>query len=119
MIERFDKVRVHERIHLGADVAGMRGRAAKGFAADHAQKSPAQAERRHLDLGPRNRLRVAGDHVEEGGDVVGQIIVAREVADVGIGQRRPFVVVAGRRMHIAFDPLALASDHQAHLGMRF
>ena len=74
--------------------------------------------RRHDQLAPLRQLAVAGQVVEQGRDVLAEVGVAGEEAQVGVDAGRLRIVVAGRQVDVAANAVVLAADHQGDLAVR-
>ena len=69
--------------------------------------------RRDGQLRPADGLRVAGQQVEEGGHVGGDVAVAGHQADVGVEPGGAVVVVAGGQVDVAADAAATRGGRSA------
>ncbi len=118
VVQRVDDRLVHEGVHFRADLTRiLRGRFLD-LAADQAQESRAHAERRHRDHPPRQRLRVAGDDVEERGQIATEVLIGGEKAQIGVLEDRPLVVVPRTQVGVPLDPSGAAPHDQERLRVR-
>ena len=109
---------VLQRIHLGHDQPRPVGRRDLDLAIDEVEELALQARGGNRQLRPADGLRKAGEQVEEGGHVVGDVAVGRHQAEVAVELRRAVVVVARGQVDVALDAIALAADDQEGLGVR-
>ena len=86
--------------------------------ADAAAQLVAQVHRRHEQSAVLARPAVAGEVVEQLGEVEAEVRVAREHAEIFVGRRRLRVVVAGADVAVAADAVGLLTHDQQDLGVR-
>src|SRR5207245_10924242 len=89
-----------------------------GFAPDHADDVGAQAHRRDQEPAESTLAAVAGEEVEELGDVRAQLGVRREQADVFIDLCGLEIVVAGADVDIASDAICSSANNQRDFCVR-
>ena len=72
---------------------------------------------RHQQLAVADVTGVAGEEVEELGEVVANVAVGGQQPEIGVEARRAGVVVAGPDVAVAADALVLLADHQRGLAV--
>ena len=82
---------------------------------DHERLQPA---RRHHQLAPLRQFAVAGQVVEQRRDVLAEVGVAGEEAEVGVDAGRLRVVIAGGQVDVTANAVVLAAHHQGDLAVR-
>ena len=117
-VERLDDVLVDERVHLGDDLRGPPLPRVLGFARDEPEHRLVQPERRDDERVPLRRRAVAGQQVEERRGVFAEVRPRREQREVGVQSRGRRVVVAGREVYVAPQPVLLPPDDEEALGVR-
>ena len=88
------------------------------LAPDALDQAVAQVGGRHQQVVEAARLRVAGEHVEQLGEVLADGLAAGEEPEVRVDAGRADVVVAGGEVAVAADPVRLLADDQARLAVR-
>ena len=112
VIEGVDDLGVNERIALAPDRA-LAARLHMGdLLGDVGEQPLLQAGRRDRHAFQASGLGIAGDEVEDAGDVLRDHRIGREEGHVGIDARRDRMVVAGRDMAVADELAGLAPHHQ-------
>ena len=76
-----------------------------------------EADRRHRQPFEIGRLGIAGDEVEDAGDVAADRRIGGEVRQVGVDARGHRMVVAGADMDIGGERAGLAAHHDRQLGV--
>ena len=118
-VELLDQRPVHQAVHLGDDARGPARAGVLGLAPDARRGSPS---RRPVGATSRwrkpARARVAGQQVEELGDVLAEGLPAGEEAEVAVDAAGAGIVVAGGQVAVAPDPVRLLADHEAGLAVR-
>ncbi len=97
--------------------AGRPWRGVEGLAPDALLEGLAQAEGRGQEVPEAARPRVAGEHVEELGDVLAERLAAREEPEVPVEPARPRVVVPGGQVAVAAQAVGILANHQAGLAV--
>ena len=103
---------------LAKIAAGLPARARSAWASIFARIASAERRRRDRQLAVVRLLGKPREPVEELRQVLAELRVGGEEAEVGVEARGPLVVVAGPEVHVAAQPLALAPHHQRRLGVR-
>ena len=111
-IEGLDAGRVEQRVHLHPDPGRVLRRVRLDRALDLAEDPLLEIERGDPDLAVSARPRVAGQVVEHLGDVLTDLGVRGEEAEVGVDPGGLRVVVAGPDVDVVADAVALAARHQ-------
>ena len=112
-IEGVDHALVDEGVHLHHDAAAFLG----GGLPDQLDGPVPHAQRGGEDLAEVGAAAVAGQVVEEVGQVGAEVGISGEEADVLVEPGRRRVVVAGADMAVAPDPARLGPNHQRRLGV--
>ena len=114
LVQRLDQLGIAERVQLGGDPALG---AERRLVLDEIDQLAAQVawrdEQRVVVVGPA----VAGEVVEQLGDVVADRRVAGEEADVLVQPGGSRVVVAGADVAVAAQAVVVGADHQHALGV--
>ena len=114
LIERFDRLRVDERIELQRDPTFFPGR---HLLADQLDDLRAQRDRCDEQPAVAPLAAVAGQEVEQVRHVIAELLVGRQQAEVLVDAGRVRVVVAGAQMCVPPDARPLPADDQTHLRM--
>ena len=117
-VERVDDLLVDQRVALDPDPGVLPGPRQLDLLADRAHDAAADAVRRRQHRPVGVLPRVAGEHVEQVGDVRADARVGGEQADVLVEPRGLRVVVAGADVAVAADGRALLAHDQRHLAVR-
>ena len=118
LVERADRARVDERVHLQHDARLEAGLVRLDRALDLAQEPLAHVVGGDDRLAVVGRARDARQRVEQLGHVLGDLAVRREEAEVLVQARRLGVVVAGADVHVVAHAAALAAHHEQRLRVR-
>ncbi len=118
-IERIDDFRVDQRIHLHPDRRRPAGpgviRSRPRYAASMRLRSVIGEMASCSSFG---RLDIAGDEVEDAGDVAGDHRIGGEERQVGIDACGDRVIIAGADVHVGRRAAAFAPHDQRQLGVR-
>ncbi len=114
LVQPLDDAGVDQVVDLEDDPSGRPG---LGLLADQVEEALAQGARRDQHLAIAPLVRVAGEVVEQVGDVGGQLGVGREEPDVLVAPRRDRVVVARPDMAVAADQPCFGADDEDGLGV--
>src|SRR6476469_2705831 len=63
------------------------------------------------------RLEIAGDVIEQLGDIAAELRVGGEIAEVGVNARRHRVIISGPEVAIGAEALFLAADDHRDFGV--
>src|ERR1700752_3240530 len=102
--ERGDDFGVLKLVHLGHDARRAPGPLVFDLPRDQFQKPPAHGRRCHQELVALRGLRVSGQVMEQGDDVMCKRWIAREEAHIGIEPGGPHMVIPGTDMHVPAQP---------------
>src|SRR5829696_588021 len=108
---------VHQSVHLHGDAAGAAAGVALGGPLDQLDDPLAQGVGGDQDLAVAAAAGVAGERVEQVGEVGAEVLVTRQQPQVGVEPGRLGVVVAGADVDVAADAAVLAPHHQGRLGV--
>ena len=118
LVERRDRRRLEQRVHLGDDAALLAVLGVLHFVLDRAQDLLVQRKWGLPEVLQLGCLAKACQLDKNVVDVDADLLVCREQAEIGIELGRARMVVPGRKMHIASQAIVLAPYHEQHLGVR-
>ena len=116
-VQRLDRLRIDQRIHLGDHARRAAGAGVLGLARELAEHHLVHAEGRLRQAVELRGLGEAGELQEQLVHVGADLVVAGEQAVVGVGARGARVVVAGAEVAVAADAPGLAAHDQRQLGV--
>src|SRR5690606_33688566 len=105
-------------VQLGADAGGAPGAGVVGLAADPGQQAAVQGERGLQQVPELDGRPQAGQLLEQLADILAQLRVAAEQADVRVGAGVAGMVVACAQVHVAAQTAILPAHDQHQLGVR-
>ena len=114
-IQRLDHARVDERVHLHRDATT---RALRRFTLDAVDHRLANVRRRDEQLAVEDLVAVAGEVVEQVGEVGAEVGVGGEQAEVFVAVRGLAVVVAGSDVAVPPDAFGFLAHDEQDLGVR-
>ena len=117
-VQRADDLRLVERVHLGDDARGLAGACVARLAIDALQHARVQRERRLQQALELDRRRQARELAEDQVDIVADVRIGGDQAEVGVRARGAGVVVARAQVHVAAQLAAFAAHDEQHLGVR-
>jgi hypothetical protein len=117
VVERVDDLCVDQRVELHPDLAWPASGDVRHLARDQFKDALANRERRHGHSLEADRLRIAGDVVEDAADVAGDGRISREERQVGVEACRHRVVVARADVNVGGQRPGLAAHDQRQLGV--
>jgi hypothetical protein len=115
--QRLDQRHVGEGVDLHDDACRAAGSSGRADATDVGQHLLVQCEGRLQQGLERPGPAEAGELLEDGVGIAGQVRVGGEEAEVGVEACRRRVVVAGRHLRIAVQPPGLPTRHQDQFGV--
>ena len=117
LVELVDDRRVDQRVHLRPDAPALPARTLAISRSISPDNLVAQVVRRHVTSSSAARLDIAGDVVEDVGDVAADPGIGGEEAEIGVDARRDRMVIAGAEVAIGAVAAFLAAHHHRHLGV--
>ena len=116
-VQRLDRLRLDQRVHLGDDARRAPGARVLGLARDLGEHHLVHAEGRLHQAVKLRGLREAGELQEQLVHVMADLVVAGEQPVVGVQARGARMVVAGAQVAVAADAAGLAAHDQRELGV--
>ena len=123
-VEGVDDFGVFESVHFGDDPGGFSGGGVFGFTGDHGEEAGAHGDGGDEKFAVITLEGAAGEEGEEIDDVLADVFLAGEEADIGVELRGLGIVVAGGDVDVAAEVgvaggIILAADDERGFGVRF
>src|SRR5882724_10716883 len=116
-VQLLDQAPVDQRVHLGDEARRAARPGMVRLAADPFHERVTHRGGSEDEVVESGRARVAGEEVEELGQVLAELAPAREEPNVAIDPRGPEVVVAGGEVAVPPDTVRLLPDDQTRLAV--
>jgi hypothetical protein len=108
---------IDQAVHLREEPSRFAGAGVLGFFADVGEKVLAQPQRREQEVVEPLRPGVAGQKIEQLGQVPAKSFSASEKTEIAVYARSARVVISRRQMAVAPDAVGFLAHHQTHFAV--
>ena len=119
LIQCLYDIRVAQGIHLGADKCLFTCLGILSLTLDHIKETVLHPDRSDQQAEPFLRLRITGEHVENGRRIRSYLRIACKDAAVCVQLCSGIIVVTGSEMYISANTILLTADHHRDLAVNF
>src|SRR3989442_6227866 len=117
VVQLLDQATVDQPVHLRDDPRGPPGPSMVRLTADALDEPVAQIRGREQEVVEATWARVAGEEIEQRGEVLAERVAAGEEPEIAVDATRPHVVVPGGQVAVAPQAVSLLPDDEARLAV--